>query len=75
MDFTKFLINPNLKAIEALKFIDEGAIQLALVVDVHQRLLGTFLDCEIRLNLFNVKILEDLVEQLDWQCAKFLMEN
>ena len=64
MEFTKILISPDLKAIEALKFIDEGAIQLALVVDVHQRLLGTLTDGDIRRGLLNGERLDAPVERL-----------
>ncbi|MCE3203664.1 nucleotidyltransferase family protein [Paenibacillus sonchi] len=42
------LISPESKIIEALKTIDNGAVQIALIVDSTNRLLGTLTDGDIR---------------------------
>ena len=50
-DLSKYLISPNLSIREVIKVIDQGAAQIALVVDTKQRLLGTVTDGDIRRGL------------------------
>lgn len=47
-DWRKVLISPNTAIRDAIKVIDEGALQIALVVDANQRLLGTVTDGDVR---------------------------
>jgi dTDP-glucose pyrophosphorylase/predicted transcriptional regulator len=51
-------------ALEALRVIDRGAAQIALVVDEQQRLLGTLTDGDIRRGLLNGETLEAPAERL-----------
>ncbi|GGG84536.1 nucleotidyltransferase family protein [Paenibacillus radicis (ex Gao et al. 2016)] len=44
----KLLISPVTSILEALKIIDKGSVQIALVVDNEQRLIGTLTDGDIR---------------------------
>ena len=50
-DFKDVLISPSASFLEAMKIIDKGAAQIALVVDDHRRLLGTLTDGDIRRGL------------------------
>lgn len=50
--------------LEAMRIIDHGASQIALVVDNQQRLLGTLTDGDIRRGLLHGASLETPVEQL-----------
>jgi len=47
-DWKKTLINPETPIIEAIKIIDEGALQISLVVDHDRRLVGIITDGDIR---------------------------
>ena len=55
----KLLLKPNDSAIKALKIINEGDAQIALIVDSEDRLLGTLTDGDIRRGLLNGKSLEE----------------
>jgi dTDP-glucose pyrophosphorylase/predicted transcriptional regulator len=46
--FPKIFVRPNATIREAIESIDGGAIEIALAVDEHQRLLGTISDGDIR---------------------------
>lgn len=46
--WTDVLIFPSTSIVKALKIIDEGALQIALVVDENNRLLGTVTDGDVR---------------------------
>lgn len=50
--------------IEALKIIDKGAIQIALVVDDNNKLIGTLTDGDIRRALINNFNLEERIENI-----------
>lgn len=63
-DLSKYLISPNLNIREVIKFIDQGAAQIALVVDEEQRLLGTVTDGDIRRGLLNGESLQSSVKQV-----------
>lgn len=58
------LISDRATAFEALRVIDRGGFQIALVVDEHQRLLGTLTDGDIRRGLLQGISLEEPVKQL-----------
>ena len=47
-NWKKVLISKNTSIREAIKVIDEGALQIALVVDTDRRLLGTVTDGDVR---------------------------
>lgn len=47
-NWKRTLISERTSIREAIKVIDEGALQIALVVDDHQRLLGTITDGDVR---------------------------
>lgn len=49
---------------EALKIIDEGAMQIAIVVDNHDKLVGTLTDGDIRRGLLNNLSLNDEIESI-----------
>lgn len=49
---------------EALKIIDSGAMQIAIVVDEHDRLIGTLTDGDIRRGLLNNLGLDDHIESI-----------
>ena len=52
---------------KALKIIDSGAIQIALVVDKNEKLLGTVTDGDIRRGLLNNLSLDDTIESIIFQ--------
>ncbi|MDQ1339860.1 MAG: hypothetical protein QG567_1015 [Campylobacterota bacterium] len=56
----KLNINSTIK--EALQIIDSGAMQIALVVDEHDKLLGTLTDGDVRRGLLNGLSLDSSVE-------------
>jgi dTDP-glucose pyrophosphorylase len=47
-DFSRIYVSSNASLIDAMRIIDSGAAQIALVVDDQQRLLGTITDGDIR---------------------------
>ena len=63
-DIQSLLLAPNSTALEALKIIDRGAAQIALVVNDQQYLLGTLTDGDIRRALLNGETLDSPVEHL-----------
>ncbi|MCW5824501.1 MAG: nucleotidyltransferase family protein [Cyanobacteria bacterium TGS_CYA1] len=48
MDWRQILMPPETTVLDALQVIDSGAVQIALVVDENQKLLGTLTDGDIR---------------------------
>ncbi len=64
IDITALQLAPNTPALDAMRIIDEGLAQIALVVDQEQRLLGTLTDGDIRRGLLNGETLETPVEKL-----------
>lgn len=50
-EINKIFVSPDTNIVETLKVIDESAIEIALVVDEHKRLLGTVTDGDIRRGL------------------------
>jgi len=58
-DWKKVLISEMTPIREAIKIIDEGALQIALVVDEKQRLLGTITDGDVRRGILKGIALEE----------------
>lgn len=50
-DWKRILIKPDASIIEAIEIIDNGSLQIALVVDSDNRLLGTVTDGDVRRGL------------------------
>ena len=64
LEMNQVLVTPNTSALEAMEAIDRAGTQIALIVDEHQRLLGTLTDGDIRRGLLHGASLEKPVEQL-----------
>ena len=64
VDLKSLQLAPATPALEAMRIIDRGAAQLALVVDEQQRLLGTLTDGDIRRGLLHGETLETPAERL-----------
>jgi len=62
--YKKILLKPTSTLKEALQIIDKGAIQIALVIDKDERLLGTVTDGDIRRGLLNNLSLDDSIESI-----------
>ncbi len=62
--FKNILLKPTATIKEALRVIDIGAIQIALVVDKDERLLGTLTDGDIRRGLLHNLTLDDSIETI-----------
>ena len=63
-DLQAIQIASGTPVLEAMRIIDRGAIQIALVVDETQRLLGTLTDGDIRRGLLHGETIETPVERL-----------
>ena len=57
-------VDSGVSALDAMRIIDHGAAQIALVVDEQQRLLGTLTDGDIRRGLLHGETLETPAERL-----------
>ncbi len=64
VDLQALQLAPVTPVLEAMRIIDRGAAQIALVVDDQQRLLGTLTDGDIRRGLLHGETLEAPVERL-----------
>ena len=64
VDFQALQLAPVTPVLEAMRIIDRGAAQIALVVDQQGRLLGTLTDGDIRRGLLHGETLEAPVEKL-----------
>lgn len=63
-NYKNILLQPKSTIKEALKVIDAGTIQIALVVDKDEKLIGTLTDGDIRRGLLNDLSLNDTIETL-----------
>ena len=63
-DYRKVLLKPGSTIKESLKVIDDGAMQIALVIDKDEKLLGTLTDGDIRRGLLNNLELSDTIESI-----------
>ncbi len=61
-NYKSILLKPTSTIKEALQIIDRGAIQIALVIDKDEKLLGTVTDGDIRRGLLNNLSLDDSIE-------------
>jgi dTDP-glucose pyrophosphorylase len=64
LNLASILISAEATALDALRVINSGACQIALVVDERQRLMGTLTDGDIRRGLLYGASLDAQVEQL-----------
>ena len=64
LDLNNIQVVPSTPVLEAMRIIDQGAAQIALVVDEHQRLLGTLTDGDIRRGLLHGETFEAPAERL-----------
>lgn len=64
VDLQALQLAPGTPVLEAMRIIDHGAAQIALVVDEQQRLLGTLTDGDIRRGLLHGATLDAPVERL-----------
>jgi len=60
----ELLLAPKTRAIEAMRIIERVGAQIALIVDGHERLVGTLTDGDIRRGLLHGATLETQVNQL-----------
>ena len=63
-DLTSLFLQPAATVREAIRVIDQGSVQIALVVDAEQYLLGTVTDGDIRRGLLGEETLESPVEKI-----------
>lgn len=63
-NFRNILLKPTSTIKEALKIIDSGAMQIALVVDKDENLIGTLSDGDIRRGLLNNLKLSNTIETI-----------
>ncbi len=63
-NYKNILLKPTSTIKEALEIINSGAMQIALVVDENEKLLGTLTDGDIRRGFLNNLSLEDSIESI-----------
>jgi dTDP-glucose pyrophosphorylase len=63
-NYKNILLKPTSTIKEALNIINRGAIQIALVVDENEKLLGTLTDGDIRRGLLNNLSLDESIETI-----------
>lgn len=63
-NYKNILLKPTSTIKQALKIIDSGAMQIALVIDSNEKLLGTVTDGDIRRGLLNNLGLDDSIESI-----------
>jgi len=63
-NYKQILLTPTATIKEALKIIDSGAMQIALVIDENEKLLGTLTDGDIRRGLLNNLTLDNCIESI-----------
>ncbi len=64
MDIHKICVAPKQSALDVMRIIDQGAAQIALVVDEQRRLQGTLTDGDIRRGLLHGETIEAPAERL-----------
>ena len=74
-DLSSIFVRPDASIAEAIRIIDKGAAQIALVVDADLRLLGTLTDGDIRRGLLRGENLESLVEMVMHREFRFVREG
>jgi len=63
-NYKNILLKPTSTIKEALNIIDRGAMQIALVIDENEKLLGTLTDGDIRRGLLNNLSLDESIETI-----------
>ena len=63
-DWKKILVSPESPIFDAIKIIDKGSLQIALVVDDEQRLVGTVTDGDIRQGILLRKAFNEPVGEI-----------
>ena len=71
----KYFISDKANIREAINSIDQGAVQIALVVDAEQKLLGTVTDGDIRRGLLRGETLESSAERVMHREFRFVREG
>ena len=71
----KYFISAKANIREAIDSIDQGAVQIALVVDAEQKLIGTVTDGDIRRGLLRGETLESLAERVMHREFRFVREG
>ena len=71
----KYFISAKAKIREVIKSIDQGAVQIALVVDAEQKLMGTVTDGDIRRGLLRGETLESSAERVMHREFRFVREG
>ena len=74
-DLSSIFVRPDASIAEAIRIIDKGAAQIALVVDADLRLLGTLTDGDIRRGLLRGENLESMVERVMHREFRFVQEG
>jgi dTDP-glucose pyrophosphorylase len=74
-DFTKIMVSPDLSIRETIGLIDSSAMQIALVVDENNRLLGTVTDGDIRRGILNGLSLDAAVDKVMNRQPSICSEN
>lgn len=69
------LIRPNNSIVDALKRLDESALKLLVVVDEHNKLLGTCSDGDIRRLLLKGNALDSSIEFGYFKNSKFIRDS
>ncbi len=64
MELEHILIKPDISILETLKIIDEAAVEIALVIDDENRLIGTVTDGDIRRGLIKGSNLNEPIKKL-----------
>ena len=64
LDISKIFVSANASVIDAMRIIDSGAAQIALVVDEQRRLVGTITDGDVRRGMLRGLSLDAPAEQL-----------
>lgn len=70
-DYKQILLKPTSTIKEALHVINQGAMQIAVVIDENEKLLGTLTDGDIRRGLLNDLSLNDIIESIIFRNPTF----
>ena len=73
IDNIKLTIKSTIK--EALTIIDSGAIKIAVVIDVHEKLIGTLSDGDIRRGILDGKTLDSVIEDIYFKTPTVINVN
>ena len=71
----KYFISAKANIREAIDSIEQGAVQIALVVDAEQKLIGTVTDGDIRRGLLQGETLDSPAERVMHREFRFVREG